>query len=198
MYIYIYIYIYIHVYVYLCVYIYIYIYGGVVSSWILSSENMSCTRSSSWGIQWDLNLLVFVVWMVFTYVFFMNADPSIFLECSSLSLLYPSFTFDIWRSVYVCLWVCVCMCVLKWFQISLILIFLCVCVCVNIFLEIFFLCVLIGIILNLPRIHCYRCFETCNFLFPSILILLLCSDVLVLRACVDPMYISLHSQHSIV
>ena len=53
-------------------------------------------------------------------------------------------------------------------------------------------------ILNFPLLHWYICFETFNFLFSSILILLLWSDVLVLSACVDPMYISLHSLHSIM
>ena len=52
-------------------------------------------------------------------------------------------------------------------------------------------------ILYFPPLNWYRFFETFNFLFSSILILLLCSDVLVLSACVDPMYISLHSLHSI-
>ena len=47
-------------------------------------------------------------------------------------------------------------------------------------------------------IHWYRCFETFDFLFSSILILLRCSDALVLRACVDLMYISLHLLHSIM
>ena len=51
---------------------------------------------------------------------FMNTGPSFFLECVSFSLLYPTFTFDIW---YV-----VCVCLLEWFRISLIVIFsLCIC-----------------------------------------------------------------------
>ena len=56
----------------------------------------------------------------------------------------------------------------------------------------------IGIILNLPRLHWYRCFDTFNFLLSSILILLLWSNDLVLRASFGPMYISLHLQHSIM
>ena len=56
----------------------------------------------------------------------------------------------------------------------------------------------IGIILNFPLLHRYRCFETLNFMFSSIFLLLLWSDVLVLSACVDPMYISLHSLHLIM
>ena len=36
------------------------------------------------------------------------------------------------------------------------------------------------------------------FLFSVFLILLLCSDILVLRFCVDPMYIYLHLLHSIL
>ena len=46
--------------------------------------------------------------------------------------------------------------------------------------------------------HTHTHTHTFNFLFSSILILLMYSEVLVLKACVDPMYISLHSLHSIM
>ena len=41
-------------------------------------------------------------------------------------------------------------------------------------------------IFNFPLLHWYKYFETFNFLFSSILILLLGSDVLVFSAYVDP------------
>ena len=64
--IYIYIYICTSIYIYIYVYIYIYIY---VSNLMPLSGNMYGTRSS-WWVEWDLNLLVFVVWMVFTYLWY--------------------------------------------------------------------------------------------------------------------------------
>ena len=42
------------------------------------------------------------------FVLFMKVAPFFFLECVSLSLLYPSFTFYIWYSVCVCVCVCIC------------------------------------------------------------------------------------------
>ena len=47
----------------------------------------------------------------------------------------------------------------------------------------------IGMVLNLPWLHSVRCIDAFNFLFSDILMLLLWRDILVLRACVDPMYI---------
>ena len=55
-----------------------------------------------------------------------------------------------------------------------------------------------GMTVNLPSLHSYRYLDTFNFLFFGILILLLWSDILVLRACVDPMYISLYVLHLII
>ena len=55
-----------------------------------------------------------------------------------------------------------------------------------------------GITLNLPWLHSYSCFDTFTFLFSGIFILLLWSDILALKACIDPMYISLHLLHSIM
>ena len=83
--------------------------------------------------------------------FFMNVVPFFFLECVSLSLLYPSFAFDI--SYVVC--VCVCVCVLEWFQISLIVIFS-VCECVLRFI----LCVSVYIYIY---IYIYICVCVCMF-----------------------------------
>ena len=47
-------------------------------------------------------------------------------------------------------------------------------------------------------LHSYRCFDIFNFLSSVILIWFLWSDVLVLRACVDLVYISLHLLHSVM
>ena len=52
------------------------------------------------GIFNETNLCFLFKW--FLLIFFFNAGPSLFLECDSLSLLYPSFTFDIWYVVCVC------------------------------------------------------------------------------------------------
>ena len=86
-------------------------------------------------------------WFSVGYVFFMKVALLFFLECVSLSPLYPSFAFDIWYIVCVC----VCwggfgfhlqlffLCVLEGFWISHIVIFLRVCVneCFEIFLCIY-------------------------------------------------------------
>ena len=42
-----------------------------------------------------------------------------------------------------------------------------------------------GIVLNFPLLHSYWCLATFNFLFSGILMLLLCSDILVMRTCFD-------------
>ena len=55
-----------------------------------------------------------------------------------------------------------------------------------------------GIVLNSPLPHSYRCLDSLSFLFSGILMLLLRNDILILRACVDPMYTSLHLLHSII
>ena len=117
-------------------------------------------------------------------------------------------------SVCVCVWMCVLSCFVY------IYIYMCVCVCWSPFVCVYdscfiqlsfkFICKFIflylklhevvvwyfGIILNSPWLHSYRCFDTFNFLFSSILILLW-GDVFALRACIDPMYIFLHLLHSI-
>ena len=78
--------------------------------------------------------LVFAVWMVFSWLWvYMDVTILNFLEYIYLSLLKPSFAFDIGYVVCVC--VCVCVCVLEWFRISLTIIFLCV--YMNMRLEIF-------------------------------------------------------------
>ena len=61
----------------------------------------------------------------------MNAGPSFFLECVSLSLLYSSFTFNIWYGVYVYVGV-----VLDFTYSYSFSVCMCVCVCVNVCLGI--------------------------------------------------------------
>ena len=47
-------------------------------------------------------------------------------------------------------------------------------------------------------LHSYRLLDIFSFLYSGNLTLLLCSDILVLRNCVDPMYIFLHLLLSIM
>ena len=64
------------------------------------------------------------------------------------------------------------------------------------FNEVFFFYLLVsytGIVLNSLLLHSYWCLDRFNFLFSEILMLLLWSDILVLRACVDPMYTSVNT-----
>ena len=141
------------------------------------------------GIKWDFNLLVFVVWMVFNYLCFcVYTYTHTYTHTHTHTYIYIY--------IYTCLFS-----------------FMCVCVCV--------VHVLFNLDLNLSikfplfEVTCsrclidlhnikfssailYRCFETVNFLFSSILILRLWSDVLAFSACVDPTYISLHLLHSIM
>ena len=85
--------------------------------------------------------------------FFMKAGPSFFSECVSLSLLYPSFTFDIW---YV---LCVCVCVLEWFPISLIVIFsLCLWMCR-------FFCIYIYIYIYAQNLHTHTHTHTHTYIY---------------------------------
>ena len=53
------------------------------------------------------------------------------------------------------------------------------------------------IVLNSLWLHFYGCLATFNFLFSGIFKLLLRIDILLLGACVDPTYTSLHLWHSI-
>ena len=115
--------------------------------------------------------------------FFYEGRSFLLLECISLNLLNPSFTFDI-CTVCVCvcvcvlewfrislivivifsLCVCVCVCVLEWFRISLIIIFsLCVCVCVYECLDIFWVYIYIYI-----YIYIYMYVYTFVCLFPFV------------------------------
>ena len=54
------------------------------------------------------------------------------------------------------------------------------------------------IILNFSLLHSYWCLDKFDFLFSGILRLLLWSDILVLRACAEPMSTSLHFLYSIM
>ena len=211
---------------------------------MLSSENMYDTRHWWWGIQWNLNSLVFAVfsWLCV----FMKVTPLFYL-----SQLYSSYAFDIWYVLCVCVCVGVVsdftysyffsvyvwMCVLRFFPVCM---YVCGNVVWNIQVIIFFtnnfsvyiyiyiyiyiyVCFLLytcivhvlfdfglnlsinffsfiwssvsslfwymSVILNLLWLHSYRCFDTFSFVFCYFIPW---SDVLVLRACVDPMYISLY------
>ena len=78
----------------------------------------------------NLNSLVFVVWMIFSCLLvYMEVTLLFFLECVSLSLLYPSRAFDIWFVVCVCMCVCVvCVCVCVRAH-ACVCVCVCVCVC---------------------------------------------------------------------
>ena len=66
-------------------FVFIYVY---VSNLLLSSENIYDTRPYSWDTQWDMNALLFAVWMVFSWLWVnMDDTPLFFLECIFLSLL---------------------------------------------------------------------------------------------------------------
>ena len=138
-YIYIYIWVHVCIYIYICVgvcvcvYIYIYIYIKMNRSTkrfvffrdlftyffhayiyaftlLLSSENIYAKRPFEWGAQWDLNSLVFEVWMVFCWWWLYIESTSLFSFLRvclpySVSLLI---NFDIWCFCHFTLGSCVC------------------------------------------------------------------------------------------
>ena len=72
----------------------------------------------------------------------MVITPLFFLECVSFSLLYPSFVFEIWYVVCVCVCMSVCVCV-------------CVCVCV-------YVCVCLYVCVKVVSDFTYSYFFLCE------------------------------------
>ena len=68
---------------------------------------------------------------------------------------------------------------------------MCVCVCVCVSLCVCVVRLIYGIALNYPLLHSNRCLDTFDFLFSGILMLLLWSEIMLLRTCVDSIYTSL-------
>ena len=139
-YIYIYIYIYMDQFIYICMYVYIYIlkwvgpqrdlyFLGFIYLFILFLRTCmfpvdAFIREHVWhkallmGYSMRLELTCVCNLNGFQLVMGFYEGRCFFFECISLSLLYPSFTFDIWYIV--CVWG-------EWFRISLIVIFFSVC-----------------------------------------------------------------------
>ena len=71
---------------YVCVYIYIFVREHVRHKIYLMGYSMRHELTHVYSLNGFYLIMFF---------FFMNAGPSFFLECVSLSLRYPSFAFDI-------------------------------------------------------------------------------------------------------
>ena len=90
---------------FVCVYIYIYIYVCVcVCVCVLVCFQLDAfvrehvghnTYLMGYSMRLELTCVCSLNGFYLLFVFFMKAGPSFFLVCVSLSLLFPSFTFDI-------------------------------------------------------------------------------------------------------
>ena len=81
-------------------------------SLLLSSGNKYGTRPCWWSSQWDLNSLVFAVWMVFSWLWvYMEVSSLFFFKYVYLNLLLPFI--GLWLLICVCVYVCV----LEWFRV---------------------------------------------------------------------------------
>ena len=140
-----------------------------VSSLLLLSEKIYGTRPCYWGTPWDLNSLLFSVWMFFCWLRVYISHPLFFLECVYLSLLYPSLIFDMFLLLLLLLCVCVCVCIgvvlgftNSYFSSMCVLgIFLCMCGSVVLNLQVtFFLIVFVCV-----YVYTYLCMFVCVHIF---------------------------------